>query len=177
MSTPAMAITLASTPCLAWLVGIFQFKLKARCMLTSLLNIAGTALVCAFGLGACGGGGSDSVTTPASAINTLACTNPGGEVSSSAGVFIPLFATIYDLEVGNIDPLTGFVRTSALIFKLAADGGATIDGAPVPVSSACYQAKSNTLVLSLRQSDTLTLSSDGKATGMISGQAVQTKPK
>lgn len=142
-----------------------------------LLNITTIALACSLGLSACGGGGGEAVTTAASAINTLACTNPSGEVSSPASVFIPFFATIYDLEVGNIDPLTGFVRTSALLFKLAADGGATIDGAPVPVSSACYEAKNNTLVLSLRQSDTLVLASGGKATGTISGQAVQTKPK
>ena len=145
-------------------------------MLRPLMNIAPIALACTLGLGACGGGSSDSVTTPASAINTLACANPSGQVSSPASVFIPFFATIYDLEVGNIDPLTGFVRTSALIFKLAADGGAIIDGAPVPVSSACYEAKNNTLVLSLRQSDTLVLASGGKATGTISGQAVRSKP-
>lgn len=144
-------------------------------MLRPVLNIATIALACGLGLGACGGGG-DAVTTPASAINTLACTNPSDEVSSPASVFITFFATIYDLEVGNIDPLTGFVKTSALLFKLAADGGATIDGAPVPVSSACYEAKNNMLVLSLRQSDTLVLASGGKATGTISGQAVRSKP-
>lgn len=145
-------------------------------MLRPVLNIATIALACGLGLGACGGGGGEAVTTPASATNTLACTNPSGEVSSPASVFIPFFATIYDLEVGNIDPLTGFVRTSALIFKLAADGGATIDGAAVPVSSACYQAKSNTLVLSLSANDTLELASGGKATGTISGKAVRSKP-
>lgn len=144
-------------------------------MMRPLLDMTPMLLVCTLGLGACGGG-SDAVTTPASAINTLACTNPTGEITA-ASVFIPLFATIYDLEVGNIDPLTGFVRTSALIFKLAVDGGATIDGAPVPISSACYQARNNTLVLSLRQSDTLVLSSGGKAEGTISGQVVQTKLK
>lgn len=137
-------------------------------------------LATAMYLAACGGG-SSSTDTPANMANTLVCTSPSADSSTPASVVVGLFATVYDLEVGTIDPLGAFIKTSSAIFELASNSTATVDGASVPISSACYQASSSKLTVAFGQANTatagtLTLSPGGKAVGTINGKAVRTKP-
>jgi hypothetical protein len=135
-------------------------------------------------LGACGGGSSSTADTSASVANTLVCSSPGADSSAPASVVVGLFATVYALEVGTIDPLGAFVKTSSAIFELASNNTATVDGATVPISSACYQASSSKLTVAFGQANTantatagtLDLSPGGKAAGAINGKAVRTKP-
>jgi hypothetical protein len=130
-------------------------------------------------LGACGGGSSPD--TSANVANTLVCTSPSADSSAPASVVVGLFATVYALEVGTIDPLGAFVQSSSAIFALASNNTATVDGANVPISSACYQASSSKLIVAFGQANTATagtleLSPGGKAVGTINGKAVRTKP-
>jgi hypothetical protein len=131
-------------------------------------------------LAGCGGGGADApaaaAATPASFVNTLVCSNPGAQVSSPTNAILIFFTAIYQLEVGSISPEGAFIQTSTAIFELANDGSASLDGAKVPVSSACYQASSNKLNVGFGSSNSLELSSGGKAVGTINGKAVRTKP-
>jgi hypothetical protein len=143
------------------------------------------ALACATLVAACGGGGGgdeSATTTPASIVNKLVCSNPGAQVSTPANAIIIFFSTVYSLEVGSIDPLGAFIQTSNAIFELAADNTATLDGATVPISSACYQASTNTLTVAFGRPNatsagSLELSSGGKAVGTINGKAVRTTPR
>jgi hypothetical protein len=131
---------------------------------------------------ACGGGGSDAppvtapTSTPASFVNSLVCSNPGAQVSSPTNAVIIFFSTIYQLEVGTIDPLGAFIQTSSAIFELANDNTANLDGVKVPITSACYQASSNKLTVGFGSGNSLDLTSGGKAVGTINGKAVRTKP-
>jgi hypothetical protein len=131
-------------------------------------------------LAACGGGGS-STDTPANVANTLVCTSPSADSSTPASVVVGLFATVYALEVGTIDPLGAFIQTSSAIFELASNNTAKVDGSNVPISSACYQASSSKLTVAFGQANTasagtLELSPGGKAVGKINGKDVRTKP-
>ncbi len=136
------------------------------------------------GLGACGGGAGDSLLgldPPISAGSSLVCSSSGGQGSTPASAIVRLFATVYELEAGNIDALGAFIRSSEIIFVLANDYSATVDGTQVPIDSACYQLASNQLVLQWGQanaasSGTLTLSSGRRASGSINGKTVRTKP-
>jgi hypothetical protein len=126
--------------------------------------------------------GKSPPTTPASIVNKLVCSNPGAQVSTPANAIIIFFSTVYALEVGSIDPLGAFIQTSNAIFELAADNTATLDGATVPISSACYQASTNTLTVAFGRPNatsagSLELSSGGKAVGTINGKAVRTTPR
>ncbi len=130
---------------------------------------------------ACGGGAdappvTASTTTPASFVNSLVCSNPGAQVSSPTNAVIVLFSTIYQLEVGTIDPLGAFIQTSSAIFELANDNTANLDGVKVPITSACYQASSNKLTVGFGAGNSLDLTSGGKAVGKINGKDVRTKP-
>jgi hypothetical protein len=122
------------------------------------------------GLSACGGG-----STPGAAANGLVCSNPSAEVTAPENAIISLFATVYQLELGTIDPVQGFIQSSVAIFKLAADNSADIDGNKVIISSACYQASTKQLTLDLGKSDKLVLSSGGKAIGSINGKIARSK--
>jgi hypothetical protein len=122
------------------------------------------------GLSACGGG-----STPGSAANGLVCSNPSAEVTAPENAIIALFATVYQLELGTIDPFGAFVQSSTIIFKLAADNSADIDGNKVAISSACYQASTKQLTLGFGTSDSLTLSGGGTAVGTINGKIARSK--
>ncbi len=145
----------------------------------SRLHLAAIALASA-AVTACGGGGSDSASNTIA--NTPACTTSTGSSGQvPAELVLGLFATIYELQAGTIDEFGAFIQTSTLIFKLAADGSATVDGNGVPVSSACYQASSNKLSLALGNTTSATkgnldLLSGGRASGVINGKAVRSKP-
>lgn len=141
-------------------------------------------LGCAISLGACGGGAGNGLldlAPPIGAGNSLVCSSSGGQGSSPADAIVRLFATVYELEAGNIDELGAFIRSTEIIFILANNYSATVDGTQVPIDSACYQLTSNQLVLQWGQtnaasSGTLTLSSGRRAAGSINGKAVRTKP-
>jgi hypothetical protein len=139
-----------------------------------------TALAAAVaGLAACGGGSDNPV---ANALNTPACTTAsGGSGIPPTALILGFFATIYQLETGSIDEFGAFIQTSTLIFKLAADGVATVDGNNTSVSNTCYQVSSNKLSLTLGDANSankgnLDLLSGGRASGTINGKAVRTKP-
>jgi uncharacterized protein YxeA len=92
-----------------------------------------------------------------------------------------VFATIYLLETGTIDEFGAFVQTSSLIFKLAADGVATVDGNQTAVSNTCYQVSGNKLSLTLGNASSATkgnleLLSGGRASSTLNGKVVCTKP-
>ena len=139
-----------------------------------------TALAAAVGgLAACGGGADNPV---ANALNTPACTTAsGGSGIPPTALILGFFATIYQLETGTIDEFGAFIQTSTLIFKLAADGVATVDGNNTSVSNTCYQVSSNKLSLTLGDANSankgnLDLLSGGRASGTVNGKAVRTKP-
>ena len=137
------------------------------------------ALAFATGLTACGGGIESTVLDAVSA--PTCTTSTGGSGVLPAAVVLGIFATIYQLEAGTIDEFGAFVQTSALIFKLAADGSATVDNNSVAVSNTCYQVSSNKLALTLGNASSATkgnleLLSGGRASGTINGKTVRTKP-
>jgi hypothetical protein len=125
------------------------------------------------------GGGADSVVS--NALNTPTCTSSsGGSGVPPTALILGFFATIYQLEAGTIDEFGAFIQTSSLIFKLAADGVATVDGNQTAVSNTCYQVGSNKLSLTLGNASsstkgTLELLSGGRASGTINGKTVRTK--
>jgi hypothetical protein len=126
------------------------------------------------------GGGADSVVS--NALDTPTCTSAtGGSGVPPTALVLGLFATIYQLEAGTINEFGAFIQTSSLIFKLAADGVATVDGNNTSVSNTCYQVSSNKLSLTLGNASSATngnleLLSGGRASGTINGKAVRTKP-
>jgi hypothetical protein len=140
--------------------------------------IAATAFA-ATGLTACGGGIESTVLD---ALNAPTCTtSTGGSGVLPAAVVLGVFATIYQLETGTIDEFGAFIQTSSLIFKLAADGSASVDNNSVAISNTCYQASGNKLALTLGNASSATkgnleLLSGGRAIGTINGKAVRTKP-
>jgi hypothetical protein len=129
-------------------------------------------------LAACGGGSDNPISN---ALDTPACTTAtGGSGVPPTALVLGIFATIYQLETGTIDEFGAFIQTSSLIFKLAADGVATVDGNNTPVSNTCYQLSSNKLSLTLGDVNSATqgnleLLSGGRASGTINGKAVRTK--
>jgi hypothetical protein len=129
-------------------------------------------------LAACGGGADNPLVN---VLNTPACTTAsGGSGVPPTALILGFFATIYQLETGTIDEFGAFIQTSSLIFKLAVDGVATVDGNNAPVSDACYQISSNKLSLTLGNASSaakgnLELLSGGRASGTINGKAVRTK--
>ncbi len=130
-------------------------------------------------LAGCGGGADGLVLN---ALNTPTCTSStGGSGVPPTALVLGFFATIYQLEAGTIDEFGAFIQTSSLIFKLAADGVATVDGNNTSVSNTCYQVSSNKLSLTLGNANSaakgnLELLSGGRASGTINGKAVRTKP-
>lgn len=130
-------------------------------------------------LNGCGGGADDLVFN---ALDTPTCTaSTGSSGVPPTALILGLFATIYQLEAGTIDEFGAFLQTSSLIFKLAADGVATVDGNTAAVSNTCYQVSSNKLSLTLGDSSSSTkgnleLLSGGRASGTINGKAVRTRP-
>jgi hypothetical protein len=126
------------------------------------------------------GGGSDNIVV--NALDTPTCTSSsGGTGVPPTALVLGLFATIYQLEAGTIDEFGAFIQTSSLIFKLAADGVATVDGNNTSVSNTCYQVSSNKLSLTLGDTNTankgnLELLSGGRASGTLNGKVVRTKP-
>ncbi len=126
------------------------------------------------------GGGADSVVSKA--LNTSTCTSSsGGSGVPPTALVLGFFATIYQLEAGTIDEFGAFIQTSSLIFKLATDGVATVDGNNTSVSNTCYQVSGNKLSLTLGNASSATkgnleLLSGGRASGTINGKAVRTKP-
>jgi hypothetical protein len=129
-------------------------------------------------LAGCGGGVDSLVSTT---LNTPTCTSSTGSSGiPPTALVLGFFATIYQLETGTIDELGAFIQTSSLIFKLAADGVATVDGNQTVVSNTCYQVSSNKLSLTLGDANSATkgnleLLSGGRASGTINGKAVRTK--
>jgi hypothetical protein len=129
-------------------------------------------------LAACGGG-SDNLFV--SVLDTPVCTTSSGDSGvPPTALVLGFFATIYQLEAGTIDEFGAFLQTSSLIFKLAADGVATVDGNNTSVSNTCYQVSSNKLSLTLGDASSTTkgnleLLSGGRASGTINGKAVRTK--
>jgi hypothetical protein len=122
-------------------------------------------------LSACGGGTSDAGNSS----NTLVCTTPSTTQANPVDTALRLFITVYQLEAGVIDEQGAFILSSLIIFEFANDNSAAINGTKVPITSACYQAADKTLTLQLGQSDKLTLSEGGKATGTINGKLVRPK--
>jgi hypothetical protein len=131
------------------------------------------------GCGGGGGGNADSVVF--NILNTPACTTAsGGSGVPPTALVLGFFATIYQLETGTIDEFGAFIQTSSLIFKLAVDGVATVDGNNTSVSNTCYQISSNKLSLTLGDANSaaignLELLSGGRASGTINGKTVRTK--
>lgn len=125
------------------------------------------------------GGGSDNIVV--NALDAPTCTSSsGGTGVPPTALVLGLFATIYQLEAGTIDEFGAFIQTSSLIFKLAVDGVATVDGNNTSVSNTCYQINSNKLSLTLGDASSATngnleLLSGGRASGTINGKAVRTK--
>lgn len=134
--------------------------------------------VAATGLSACGGGLESTVLD---AVRAPTCTtSTGGSGVLPAAVVLGFFATIYQLEAGTIDEFGAFIQASSLIFKLAADGSASVDNNSVAVSNTCYQASSNKLSLTLGNASSATkgnleLLSGGRASGTINGKTVRSK--
>jgi hypothetical protein len=147
-----------------------QPRIFITAMATAIASLAG-----------CGGGGSaDNIVF--NVLNTPACTtSSGGSGVPPTALVLGFFATIYQLEAGTIDEFGAFIQTSSLIFKLAADGVATVDGNNTSVSNTCYQVSSNKLSLTLGDTNTankgnLELLSGGRASGTLNGKVVRTKP-
>lgn len=142
--------------------------------------VAAVAAVMASLAGCGGGGGANGIVS--NALDAPSCTSStGGSGVPPTALVLGIFATIYQLEAGTIDEFGGFIQTSALIFKLAANGVATVDGNQTAVSNICYQVGSNKLSLTLGNSNSTTkgsldLLSGGRASGTINGQTVRTKP-
>jgi hypothetical protein len=131
----------------------------------------GLCIAISASLSACGGG-----TDSGNSNNTLACTKPSSTQSiTPLDTVIRLFIAVYQLEAGQFDEFQTFIITSTIIFEFAADNSASVDGTKVPITSACYDAANKKLALQLGQSDTLTLSEGGKATGTINGKVVRPK--
>jgi hypothetical protein len=144
-------------------------------------RIFNTAMAAAMAsMAGCGGGGGID-NSVFNVVNTPACTtSSGGSGVPPTALVLGFFATIYQLEAGTIDEFGAFIQTSSLIFKLAADGVATVDGNNTSVSSTCYQLSSNKLSLTLGDANSATkgnleLLSGGRASGTINGKAVRTK--
>jgi hypothetical protein len=140
--------------------------------------VAATLTIAVASLAACGGGADNPISN---AVNTPTCSTASGNSGVlPTAVLLGIFATVYQLEAGTIDEFGAFIQTSSLIFALAADGSATVDGNSAPVSSSCYLLSGNKLSLTLGDAGSATkgnleLLSGGRASGTINGKAVRTR--
>jgi hypothetical protein len=128
----------------------------------------------ASGIAACGGG--DTATNALGQVNSVACTSSNSGLSLPPNVVLRLFSTIYALETGTIDELGAFIVIGSTFFELASDNRAYIDGANVPLDSACYQASSGKLLLQMGPASALEILPNRIVTGKINGKSVRSKP-